>query len=253
MDPTIFVREYFIFAGNSLVRRGALSFPCAIPSPVARNSFAHRRQFSRTSRGRVHPASPRRRLVQVVEFRSRRCDRSPRLASLQQNEAVMDLLASRRCKKRRRRWISFVPARRKEAARGGKKRVTRGEESYRGKLQRRGEYGHDKESKILRISKLPSHCAYAKMPSLVHQMPSLPKCINQMQNCWRAIFKVFGKFQECKVPLHNCWRCSIEKKYSKHSLQSTKVKALLKTYRGVKKNKTMHTHRLSAYVLCTKN
>ena len=98
-------------------------------------------------------------------------------------------------------------ARRKEAARGGKKRVTRGEESYRGKLLRRGEYGHDKESKILGISKLPSHCAYAKMPSLVHQMSSLPKCISQIQNCWRAI-KVFGKFQECKVQLHNCWRCS---------------------------------------------
>ena len=28
-----------------------------------------------------------------------------------------------------------------------------------------------------------------------------------MQNCWRAIFKVFGKFQECKVQMHNCWRC----------------------------------------------
>ena len=84
--------------------------------------------------------------------------------------------------------------RRKEAARGGKKRVAREEETYRGKLPQRGEYGHDKESKILGISKLSSHCAYAKMPSLVHQMPSLPKCISQIQNCWRAIFKIFSKF-----------------------------------------------------------
>ena len=29
-----------------------------------------------------------------------------------------------------------------------------------------------------------------------------------MQNCWRAIFKLFGKFLECIVHLHNCWRCS---------------------------------------------
>jgi len=83
---------------------------------------------------------------------------------------------------------------RKEAARGKKKRVAHGEESSRGKLPRRGEYGHDKESKILGISKLPRYCAYAKMTSLVHQMPSLTKCISQIQNCWRAIFKVFDKF-----------------------------------------------------------
>ena len=116
VDPTIFVREYFIFAGNSLARRAGAFF-------FARNSFARRRQFSRA------------------------------------------------------------------------------EEMSRGKLPRRGEYRHDKESKILGISKLSSHCAYAKMPSL-------PKCISQMQNCWRAIFKVFDKFQECKVQLYNCWRCS---------------------------------------------
>jgi len=52
--------------------------------------------------------------------------------------------------------------RRKEAVRGGKKRVARGEESSHVKLPQRGEYGHDKKSKILGISKLPSHCAYAK-------------------------------------------------------------------------------------------
>ena len=80
----------------------------------------------------------------------------------------------------------------------GKKRVARGEESSRGKLPRRGEYGHDKESKILGISKLPSHCAYAKMSSLVHRMPSLPKCISQMQNCWRVIFKVLANFKNAK-------------------------------------------------------
>jgi len=54
-------------------------------------------------------------------------------------------------------------ARRKEAAHGGKKRVARGEESSRGKLPRRGEYGYDIESKILGISKLPSHYVYAKL------------------------------------------------------------------------------------------
>ena len=119
----------------------------------------------------------------------------------------MDLLASRRCKKRRRR---LHEERRWRAKKGGgtrgKKRVARREDSSHGKLQRRGGYGDDKESKILGISKLPSHCAYAKMSSLVHQMSNLPKCISQMQNCWRAIFMVFGKFQECKVQLHNCWR-----------------------------------------------
>ena len=64
VDPTIFVRESFIFAGNSLARRAGAFF-------FARNSFARRAQFSRASRGRVHPASPRRRLVQVVEIQSR--------------------------------------------------------------------------------------------------------------------------------------------------------------------------------------
>ena len=49
-------------------------------------------------------------------------------------------------------------ARRKEATRGGKKRVARGEESSRGKLPRRGEYGHDKESKILGISIVKPLC-----------------------------------------------------------------------------------------------
>jgi len=33
------------------------------------------------------------------------------------------------------------------------------------------------------------------MSSLVHQIPSLPKYISQIQNCWRAIFKIFGKFR----------------------------------------------------------
>jgi len=109
-------------------------------------------------------------------------DGSPSLASLQEKEAAH---------------------RKKKAARRGKRIIVR-EDLYRGKLPRRGEYGHDKESKILEISKLPSHCAYAKMSSLVHQMPSLPKCISQMQNCWRAIFKIFGKFQECKVQTCMC-------------------------------------------------
>ena len=158
-DPTIFVRESFIFAGNSLAHRAGVFF-------FVHNSFARRRQFSRASRGRVH--------------RSR-----------QQSQV-------RPCS----------PARWKKAARGGKKRVAHGEDTSREKLSRHGEYGYDKEFKILGISKLSSHCAYAKIPSLVHQMPSLPKCISQMQNCWRAIFKIFSKFQKCKVQLHNCWRCS---------------------------------------------
>ena len=165
MDPTIFVRESFIFAGNFLTRRAA---------PVAANSLM------------------RRRLVHVAAWsRSSRSDRgnSPRVHR--------GIQVARKKKATRRK---------KEAARGEKKIVAHGEESFRGKLPRRRKYGYDKESKILGISKLPSHCAYAKMPSLVHQMPSLPKCISQMQNCWRAIFKIFGKFQECKVQLHNCWR-----------------------------------------------
>jgi hypothetical protein len=55
---------------------------------------------------------------------------------------------------------------------------------------------------------LPSQRAYTKMPSLVHQMPSLAKCISQMANCWRPIFKIFGKFLECITQMANCWRCS---------------------------------------------
>ena len=55
--------------------------------------------------------------------------------------------------------------RKKEAARGGKRIVAR-EDSYRGKLPRREEYGYDKKFKILGISKLLSHCVYAKIPSL---------------------------------------------------------------------------------------
>ena len=121
VDPTIFVRESFIFAGNFLAHRAG----------------ARRAQFLR-------PSLPI--LSRVAAWsRSSRSDRgnSPRV----------------------HRGIQV--AQKKEAARGGKKIVTRGEESFRGKLPRRGEYGHDKKSKILGISKLPSHCAYAKMPSLV--------------------------------------------------------------------------------------
>jgi len=135
VDPTIFVREFFIFAGNF---------------------FARHRQFSRALRGRVHLASPRRRLVQVVEFRSRRCNRSPSLALLQQNKAAMDLLPGVASREGRRGGGDGSPSiaslqekkaamdllrlrvkkgggsRRKEATHGGKKRVARGEESYRG-------------------------------------------------------------------------------------------------------------------------
>ena len=99
-------------------------------------------------------------------------------------------------------------SRRSQSSRhAGKKSLHGEEESSRKTTAARGEVAHDKESRRLGISKLPSHCAYAKMPSLVHQMPSLPKYISQMHNCWRAIFKVFGKFLECIVQLHNCWRC----------------------------------------------
>jgi hypothetical protein len=34
-------------------------------------------------------------------------------------------------------------------------------------------------------------------------MPSLPKCISQMHNCWRVNCKIFGKFLKCIVQLHN--------------------------------------------------
>jgi len=34
---------------------------------------------------------------------------------------------------------------------------------------------------------------------LVHQIPSLQKCISQIQNCSKAIFKIFEKFEEYKV------------------------------------------------------
>jgi len=191
-----------------------LSFSRVILSPIAANSLARR---TAAFIPQVHD-----RLVQVIEIRSRqqsqvalrhpgpkasarRASRSPKevaawsrpttsargsLASLQEKEAAMDLLRPRAKK--------GGGARRKEAARGGKKRVARGKESSRGKLPRRGEYGHDKESKILGISKLPSHCAYAKMPSLVHQMPSLPKCISPMQNCWRAILRFLANFKNAK-------------------------------------------------------
>ena len=84
VDPTIFVRESFIFAENFLARRaGARRAQFLRPSPPI---------VSRVARP-CRPASPRRRLVQVVEIRSCRCDRSPSLTPLQQNDAVMDLLA----------------------------------------------------------------------------------------------------------------------------------------------------------------
>ena len=169
VDPAIFVWESFIFAGNFLARRaGARRALFLRPSPPILSCVAAWFRSSRSNRGN----SPRvHRGIQVTRKKE-------------------------------------GGVQKKEAARGGKKIVARGEESFRGKLPRRGEYGHDKKSKILGISKLPSNCAYAKMSSLVHQMSSVPKCISQMQNCWRAIFKVFDKFKECKVQLHNCWRCS---------------------------------------------
>ena len=105
VDPTIFVRESFIFAGNSLARRAGAFFSRAIPSLITHNSWMPRSS------------------------------------------------------------ISFVPARRKEAARGGKKSVARGEESSRGKLPRRGEYGHDtgvQDSRNIKIAKPLCLCKNAK-------------------------------------------------------------------------------------------
>ena len=84
VNPTIFVRESSIFARNFLARRaGARRAQFLRPSPPI---------VSRVARP-CRPASPCRRLVQVVEIRSRRCDRSPSLTLLQQNDAAMDLLA----------------------------------------------------------------------------------------------------------------------------------------------------------------
>ena len=114
--------------------------------------------------------------------------------------------------------VHEVVGRRVHVAR--EKKSSRGkEESSRETTAARGEVAHDKESKKLGISKLPSHCAYAKMPSLVHQMPSLSKCISQMHNCWRAIFKIFDKFLECIVQLHNCWRCSNMKEIASQNIE----------------------------------
>ena len=98
-------------------------------------------------------------------------------------------------------------SRRSQSSRRAGKKSSRGEESSRETTAARGRVAHDKESRKLGISKMSSHCAYAKMPSLVHQMLSLPKCISQMHNCWRAIFMVFGKFLEYIVQLDKCWRC----------------------------------------------
>jgi len=163
VDPTIFVRESFIFAGNSLARRADTFF-------FARNSFARRHQFSRASCGRVHPASPHRRLVQVVEIRSR-----------QQSQ-----VAPRH------------PGPKASATWGGV--VSRETTTTWGVRARQGV----QDSRDIKIAKLLCLCKNAKFgPST-----SLPKCICQMQNCWRAIFKVFDKFQKCKIQLHNCWRCS---------------------------------------------
>jgi len=135
VDPTIFVRESFIFAENFLARRvGARRAPLFRPSPPI---------LSRVAAWSTSTLSPGRR--DPIEATVPGCTAASR---------------SQGKKKATRR--------KKEVARGGKKIVACGEESFRGKLPRRGEYGHDKESKILRISKLPSHCAYAKMPSLVH-------------------------------------------------------------------------------------
>ena len=77
----------------------------------------------------------------------------------------------------------------------------------------------DKKSWIPGILNLPNQRAYAKMPSLVHQMPSLAKCISQMANCWRAIFMVFGKFLECITQM--VWRCS--KQALEHSKRTPQI------------------------------
>ena len=176
VDPTIFVCKSFIFVGNSLaLRAGAFFSAC--------NSFAHRRQFSRASRVRVHPTSPRRRFVQVVEFRSRRCDRSPSLASQQQNEAAMDLLPGVASREGRRGggdgYPSLASLQEKETAmdllrprvkKGGGAREKEKSRAWGGVVSRettatwevRARQGVQDSRNI----KLPSHCDYAKMPSL---------------------------------------------------------------------------------------
>ena len=106
-------------------------------------------------------------------------------------DAATDLLALRRCKKRRRRWISFVPAQRKKAAREERKESRAGRTRLAGNYRDVGSMGTTRSPRFSGYQNLPSHCAYAKMPSLVHEMPSLPKCISQMQNVLIRGIKTF--------------------------------------------------------------
>jgi len=95
----------------------------------------------------------------------------------------MDLLASRRCKKRRQRWISFVPARRKEAAREERRRRT-GErkESRVGRSRIAGNYC-DVGSKG--TTKSPRFSGYQNCQVIVPMQKCLVWCI-KCQVCQNA-------------------------------------------------------------------
>ena len=169
VDPTIFVRDLFLFGALR-----ARFFLCAGIS-VARRRQSTKSQVTAVSVNRGLPVR-------------------------QSTKSQFARVPSR---------ASSPRSRRSQSSRRAGKKSSRGEkESSRETTVARGEVAHDKESRKLRILKLSSHCAYAKMSSLVHQMLSLPKCISQMHNCWTSIFKIFNKILECIVQLHNCWRCS---------------------------------------------
>jgi len=114
VDPTIFVRESFIFAGNFLTRRAGAFFSRAIPSPVAR-SFA-----AIDLRDQLDAAAARG-LRRLPHGREPQQDDGIVVQERHGEDAAMDLLASRRCKKRRRRWISssLREERRWRAKKGG--------------------------------------------------------------------------------------------------------------------------------------
>jgi len=188
VDPTIFVRDLsFVWRASHEIFPLRGNFRRPLP-PV--HEVASHRRFCESSTSTVAASREGRRGGSDGSLlASRRVKEG--------EDAAMDCISQLRAGKEKR-WREE-----RRRRRGGKKSSRGEEESSRETTAARGEVAHDKESRKLGISKLSSHCAYAKMSSLVHQMLSLSKCISQMHNCLRAIFKVFGKFLECIIQLHN--------------------------------------------------
>ena len=192
MDPSIFVRESFIVA-VTFCRASRSQF---VPS------FPRRRKLSRSSRVSVVRVGGRR----WCRWRWTRHGGGLRLRRQAQGEWSSGRVG---CGIWRRFLTKNTIGLFVWGHMGGRETRARWSRTYRGKeptsYRVQAQQQEVQDSRDIKITKPLCLCKNVKFGPSNAKFAKMHK---SMQNCWRAIFEVFGKFQECKVQLHNCWRCS---------------------------------------------